>query len=77
MARIVARSGERALPLEGWSWLATMADAVATPADLPENGDWREAAVPGTVAGTLHSSAGSTTPAPMRSASRITGIARD
>ncbi|SFD41460.1 beta-mannosidase [Bosea sp. CRIB-10] len=53
MARIVARSGERAEPLAGWSWLATAADAVATPADLPEGGDWQAAAVPGTVAGTL------------------------
>lgn len=53
MARIVARSGERTLPLSGWSWLATPADAAATPADLPEPGDWQEAAVPGTVAGTL------------------------
>ncbi|MFC5392099.1 glycosyl hydrolase 2 galactose-binding domain-containing protein [Bosea vestrisii] len=53
MARIVARSGERTLPLSGWSWLATPADAAATPADLPEAGDWQEAAVPGTVAGTL------------------------
>jgi beta-mannosidase len=55
MARIVARSGERVEPLAGWSWLATAADAVATPADLPEAGDWQEAAVPGTVAGTLRS----------------------
>ncbi|WP_100962877.1 glycoside hydrolase family 2 protein [Bosea sp. FBZP-16] len=53
MARIVARSGERLEPLAGWSWLATAADAAATPADLPEAGDWQEAAVPGTVAGTL------------------------
>lgn len=53
MARIVARSGERVEPLAGWSWLATAADAAATPADLPEAGDWQEAAVPGTVAGTL------------------------
>lgn len=53
MARIVARSGERAESLAGWSWLATPADAVATPADLPKGGDWQEAAVPGTVAGTL------------------------
>ena len=53
MARIVARSGQRVEPLAGWSWLATAADAAATPADLPEGGDWREAAVPGTVAGTL------------------------
>ncbi|WP_186418439.1 glycoside hydrolase family 2 protein [Bosea sp. CS1GBMeth4] len=55
MARIVARTGERVLPLGDWSWLATPADAVANPADLPEHGDWREAAVPGTVAGTLRS----------------------
>ncbi|AZO80160.1 MULTISPECIES: glycoside hydrolase family 2 protein [unclassified Bosea (in: a-proteobacteria)] len=55
MARIVARTGERALPLEGWSWLATMADVAAAPADLPKNGDWQDAAVPGTVAGTLRS----------------------
>ncbi|WID99174.1 glycoside hydrolase family 2 protein [Bosea vestrisii] len=55
MARIVARTGERVEPLEGWSWLATAAYAAATPADLPEGGDWREAAVPGTVAGTLRS----------------------
>ncbi|CAD5253406.1 Beta-mannosidase [Bosea sp. 62] len=55
MARIVARSGERTLPLAGWSWLATPADAATTPADLPEGGDWQEAAVPGTVAGTLRS----------------------
>jgi beta-mannosidase len=53
MARIVARSRERALPLTDWSWLATAADAAATPADLPEDGDWQKAAVPGTVAGTL------------------------
>lgn len=53
MTRIVARSGERVEPLAGWSWLATAADAAATPADLPEAGDWQEAAVPGTVAGTL------------------------
>ncbi len=53
MARIVAREAERVEPLAGWSWLATAADAVATPADLPETGDWQEAAVPGTVAGTL------------------------
>lgn len=53
MARIVARSGERVEPLAGWSWLASPADAVATPADLPETGDWQEAVVPGTVAGTL------------------------
>lgn len=53
MARIVARSGERLEPLASWSWLATAADAAATPADLPEAGDWQEAAVPGTVAGTL------------------------
>lgn len=55
MARIVARSGERVLPLGGWSWLATPADAVTNPADLPERGDSQEAAVPGTVAGTLRS----------------------
>ncbi|HEV7329024.1 MAG TPA: glycoside hydrolase family 2 protein [Bosea sp. (in: a-proteobacteria)] len=55
MARIVARSRERVEPLAGWSWLATAADAAATPADLPEAGDWQEAAVPGTVAGTLRS----------------------
>jgi len=55
MARIVARSGERVEPLAGWSWLATVADAAGTPADLPEAGDWQEAAVPGTVAGTLRS----------------------
>lgn len=55
MARIVARSGERVEPLGGWSWLATAADAAATPADLPEAGDWQAAAVPGTVAGTLRS----------------------
>jgi beta-mannosidase len=53
MARIVAREAERVEPLAGWSWLATAADAAATPADLPEAGDWQEAAVPGTVAGTL------------------------
>ncbi|MCP4562397.1 MAG: glycoside hydrolase family 2 protein [Bosea sp.] len=53
MARIVARSGERVESLAGWSWLATPADAAATPADLPEGGDWQEAVVPGTVAGTL------------------------
>ncbi len=53
MARIVARSGERVEPLAGWSWLATAADAAATPADLSEGDDWQEAAVPGTVAGTL------------------------
>jgi beta-mannosidase len=53
MARTVARSGERVEPLAGWSWLATAAGAIATPADLPEGGDWLEAAVPGTVAGTL------------------------
>lgn len=55
MARIVARSGERVEPLAGWTWLATAADAVATPADLPEGGDWHEVAVPGTVAGALRS----------------------
>lgn len=55
MARIVARSGERVEPLAAWSWLATAADAAATPADLPTDGDWQEAAVPGTVAGTLRS----------------------
>ncbi|KRE24528.1 hypothetical protein ASE66_04675 [Bosea sp. Root483D1] len=55
MARIVAHTGERVEPLMGWSWLATPADAAATPADLPEAGDWQEAAVPGTVAGTLRS----------------------
>jgi len=55
MARIVARSGERVESLAGWSWLATPADAAAAPADLPEAGDWQEAAVPGTVAGTLRS----------------------
>ncbi|MCV9936362.1 glycoside hydrolase family 2 protein [Boseaceae bacterium BT-24-1] len=53
MARIVARSGERVEPLGGWSWLATAADTVATPAALPEDGDWQAATVPGTVAGTL------------------------
>jgi beta-mannosidase len=53
MTRIVARSGERVEPLAGWSWLATPADAAATPADLPDGGDWQAAAVPGTVAGTL------------------------
>jgi len=55
MARIVARSGEQIEPLEGWSWLATAADAVANPAELPDGADWQEAAVPGTVAGTLRS----------------------
>lgn len=55
MARIVARTGERVEPLEGWSWLATPADAAATPAELPEAGEWQEAAVPGTVAGTFRS----------------------
>lgn len=55
MARIVARSGERVEPLAGWSWLATAADAAATPADLLDGVDWQEAAVPGTVAGTLRS----------------------
>ncbi|CAN7467247.1 glycoside hydrolase family 2 protein [Bosea sp. LjRoot90] len=55
MARIVARSGERVEQLDGWSWLATAADAAATPADLLGYGNWQEAAVPGTVAGTLRS----------------------
>lgn len=55
MARIVARSGERVVPLAGWSWLATAADAAATPADLPEAGDWQQVEVPGTVSGTLRS----------------------
>jgi beta-mannosidase len=55
MARIVARTGERAESLGGWSWLATPDDAIATPADLPESGDWQDAVVPGTVAGTLRS----------------------
>ncbi|RXT54644.1 hypothetical protein B6S44_13495 [Bosea sp. Tri-44] len=55
MARIVARSGERVEPLADWSWLATQADAAATPADLPVEGEWQDAAVPGTVAGTLRS----------------------
>lgn len=52
MARIVARDRERVEPLAGWSWLATPADAVAAPTDLPADG-WHAAAVPGTVAGTL------------------------
>uniref|UniRef100_A0A9E7ZGW9 Glycoside hydrolase family 2 protein n=1 Tax=Bosea sp. NBC_00436 TaxID=2969620 RepID=A0A9E7ZGW9_9HYPH len=52
MARIVTRDRERVEPLAGWSWLATPADAVATPADLPGGGG-EDAAVPGTVAGTL------------------------
>ncbi|PZU83794.1 MAG: beta-mannosidase [Chelatococcus sp.] len=53
MARIVARSGEQVEPVEGWSWLATPADACTAPAVLPADGDWHAAAVPGTVAGTL------------------------
>ncbi|WP_293810431.1 glycoside hydrolase family 2 protein [uncultured Bosea sp.] len=54
MARIVTRDRERVRPLAGWSWLATPADAVAAPADLPDDG-WQAATVPGTVAGTLRS----------------------
>lgn len=53
MARIVARTGESVEPIGNWSWLATAAAAVAAPADLPREGDWQEAAVPGTVAGIL------------------------
>jgi beta-mannosidase len=53
MARIVARTGESVEAIGNWSWLATVADAVATPAELPRDGDWQDAAVPGTVAGTL------------------------
>jgi len=53
MARIVARTGESVEAIGNWSWLATGADAVLAPAELPREGDWQEAAVPGTVAGTL------------------------
>ncbi|CAN7731593.1 glycoside hydrolase family 2 protein [Bosea sp. LjRoot9] len=53
MARIVARTGENVEAIGNWSWLATEADAVAAPAELPHDGAWQEAAVPGTVAGTL------------------------
>lgn len=53
MARIVARQAESAEAIGNWRWLATPADAVPTPADLPGDGDWQPALVPGTVAGTL------------------------
>ena len=53
MARIVAREAESIEAIGTWNWLATAVDAVATSADLPHEGDWQEAAVPGTVAGTL------------------------
>ncbi|SEG79017.1 glycoside hydrolase family 2 protein [Bosea lathyri] len=53
MARIVARTGESVEAVQNWSWLATAADAVLAPAELPHDGAWQEAAVPGTVAGTL------------------------
>ncbi|SFJ46799.1 beta-mannosidase [Bosea sp. OK403] len=53
MARIVARTGENVEAIGNWGWLATAADAVAAPAELPHDSAWLEAAVPGTVAGTL------------------------
>ncbi len=53
MARIVAHTGESVEPIGNWSWLATVAAAVAAPANLPREGDWHAATVPGTVAGTL------------------------
>ncbi len=53
MARIVARTGESVEAVGNWRWLATAANAVATPANLPRDACWQEAAVPGTVAGTL------------------------
>lgn len=53
MARIVARQAESAEAIGNWSWLATAADAVVAPLDLPRDGDWQPAVAPGTVAGTL------------------------
>jgi beta-mannosidase len=53
MARVLASSNELCMPIDGWSWLTTKADAVAGVDALPRDAEWMAAIVPGTVGAML------------------------